>query len=122
MTTYTTEDLATWVMRLPGWLDAYETPDSTDAAFITNVYSGFYAEWVIREIAYWTETAIPEEVFWHIVRIIADAVAPSFGDAAPTEIDIENGTAVSMGKKGWNGLKRVKQVETSGLPARATYY
>lgn len=122
MTTYTTSDLATWVMRLPNWLSADETPDTADAAYITSVYSGYYAEWVIREIAYWPVAAIPEEVFWHIVRIVADAVAPTFGDAAPVEIDIENGMQVSMGKKGWNGLKRVKQVEPSGLPTQAVYF
>src|SRR5690606_50146 len=122
MTTYTTEDLATAVMRLPNWIDAHETPDTADAAFITQVYSDFYAEWVIREIAYWPEAEIPKEVFRHIVRIIADAVAPSFGDAAPVEIDIENGSPDSMGKKGWNGLKRGKQVEASGLPVQAVYF
>ena len=121
-TTYTTEDLATWVMRLPGWLDAHETPDTADAAMITMVYSGFYAELVIRDLAYWDKATIPEEVFWHIVRVIADKVAVSFGDAAPVEIDIESGTQVSMGNKGWKGLKRVKQIEASGLPVQATYY
>jgi hypothetical protein len=109
-------------MRLPGWLDAHETPDTADAAMITSFYSGFYAELVIRELAYWDKATIPEEVFWHIVRVIADKVAPAFGDAAPVEIDIENGTQVSMGKKGWNGLKRVKQVEPSGLAVQAVYF
>jgi hypothetical protein len=119
---YTTEDLATEVMRLPGWLDAHETPDSADAAYITRVYSGYYAEWVIREIAYWPEAVIPEEVFWHIVRIVADSVAPSFGDAAPTEFDIESGQQVSMGMKGWRALKRVKSVEPSGQTTQSAYF
>lgn len=121
-TTYTTEDLAIWVMRLPGWLDAHETPDAADAAMIKANYSGFYAELVFRDLAYWDEATIPEEVFWHIVRVIADKVAPAFGDAAPIEVDIENGSQVSMGKKGWNGLKRVKQIDQSGNPARAEYF
>ena len=119
---YTTEDLATWVMRLPGWLEAEETPDSADAAMITSVYSGYYAEWQIREIAYWPQATIPDEVFWHIVRIIADVVAPSFGDVSPQEVDIENGTPVSMGVKGWRGLNRVKTVEPSGLSAEGTFF
>ena len=120
---YTTEDLAIEVMRLPNWIGAQETPDAADAAYIRNVYGDLYKEWKLRGIAYWADVeAIPQEVFRHIVRIIVDSVAPSFGDAAPTEFDIETGVQMSMGKKGWNGLKRVTGRQSSGLPAQAQYF
>lgn len=120
--TKTTAQLAIKVMRLPGWLDANEEPDSEDAAFIVDTYTSMHAAWRVREIAYWPIESIPDEIFEDIVRIIADAVAPAFGDAAPTEIDIETGAPVSMGKKGWNGLKRLKAVQPSGLPVRTQYF
>jgi hypothetical protein len=120
--TKTTEDLATEVMRMNGWLDANETPDSEDAAHITRAYEGFYADWIIRDLVYWPVDAIPDEAFQHITRIIADAVAPAFGDKAPVEIDIETGQQVSMGHKGWLGLKRLTAKERTGMPAEGSYF
>lgn len=119
---HTTEELAIQVMRLPGWLDAQEEPESADAAFITNTYSDFYAEWKLKDLAYWPIGAIPDEVFQYVARIIADAVAPAFGDAAPTEFDIVSGVQVSMGYKGWTGLTRVITRERSGLSNASTYF
>lgn len=117
-----TADLAIEVMRLPGWLDANEEPDSEDAAHIVRTYTAYFNEWVLRDVAYWPLAEIPEEVFIHIVRIIADSVAPSFGDAAPQEIDIESGQPVSMGHKGWLGLKRVTSRDKTGVPTEVSYF
>jgi hypothetical protein len=119
---HTTQDLATEVMRLPGWIDATETPDAEDAAHIVRIYTDFYAEWTLRKIAYWPLTTIPDEVFQHVVRVIADAVTPSFGDDPMFEIDPESGVQVSMGVRGWKGLKRVTQRDESGLPTMGTFF
>lgn len=122
MTNYSTDDLATEVMRLPGWLDANEDPDTEDAAYITRVYSNLYDEWDIRDLAYWDKAEIPSEAFDHIARIVADKVAPAFGDSAPVEFDYESGRQVSMGAKGWSGLKRLMQRPQTGQRTQATYF
>jgi hypothetical protein len=120
----TTTELATEVMRLPNWISQDETPDSADDAHIKRIYSDWfaYAQMQEREIVYWSEDTIPNEAFLAIVRIIADMVGPSFGDPAPVEIDVETGMQVSMGKKGWNMLRRLTARESSGLSAPGTYF
>ena len=120
----TTTELATEVMRLPNWISQHETPDSADDAYIKRVYSDWfaYAQKQDRDIVYWSEAVIPNEAFLPIVRIIADLCGPAFGDPAPQEIDVETGRQVSMGKKGWNLLKRLTSRTASGLPAKATYF
>ncbi len=122
--TRTTTELATEVMRLPNWIDALETPDSADDAYIKRVYTDWfaYASTQDRDIVYWSEATIPNEAFLPLVRIIADLCGPAFGDPAPQEVDVESGRPVSMGKKGWDLLRRLTSRKTSGLPARASYY
>lgn len=120
----TTTELATEVMRLPNWISQDETPDSADDAHIKRIYSDWfaYAQKQERDIVYWSEETIPNEAFLAIVRIIVDMAGPSFGDPAPVEIDVETGMQVSMGKKGWNMLRRLTSREASGLPSPGTYY
>jgi hypothetical protein len=120
----TTTELATEVMRLPNWIAQHETPDAADAAHIKRVYSDWfaYAQEQDRDIVYWAEATIPNAAFLPVVRIIADLCGPSFGDPAPQEIDVETGQPVSMGKKGWNMLKRLTSRSTSGLPAKTAYF
>jgi hypothetical protein len=111
-------------MRLPGWLDATETPDSEDAAHIIRYYSGLYAGWKIHDMVYWDEATIPDEVFMPIVRMVVDQVAPSFDNAAPVEFDIVSGRQVSMGRKGWEEFRRIVTRPQSGKTtnARADYF
>jgi hypothetical protein len=109
-------------MLIAGWLEAQEQPDAADAAYILGHYDDHFDDWTVREIAYWDRDAIPGEAFRHIVRIIADAVAPAFGDEALTEVDGESGQPVSMGKKGWNGLRRLIERKPTGLPTMAEFF
>jgi hypothetical protein len=120
----TLTELATETMRMPGWLSAQEEADSQDAAHILRNYASLYAEWTIpgKEKAYWPYDQIPDEVFYHICRILADLVGPSFGDPAPVEIDIVSGDKVSMGVKGMRGLTRILTRERSGVPITGTWY
>jgi len=122
--TRTTTELATEVMRLMNWIAQHETPDSADDAHIKRIYSDWsaYAQKQERDIVYWSESTIPNEAFLPMVRIIADLCGPSFGDAAPVEIDVETGLQVSMGKKGWNMLRRLTAIEASGLSAPGVYF
>jgi len=120
--TRTTTELATEVMRLMNWIAQHETPDAADDAHIKRVYSDWFATAQTRDLVYWPEADIPNAAFLAIVRIVADLVGPAFGDPAPQEIDVETGSPVSMGKKGWNMLKRLTEREPSGLPSKAKYY
>lgn len=119
---YSTQDLSTEAMRLLGLLDANEEPDSEDQAYIVRIYTNLYTEWKIRDITYWPLAEIPEEAFDHIARIVADKIAPAFGDAAPTEFDFEANRQVSMGAKGWQGLKRLQQRPQTGARTTACYF
>ena len=121
----TTTDLATEVMRLPNWIAQHETPDAADDAHIKRIYADWhaYAQEQEREVVYWgAADDIPNAAFLAIVRIIADLCGPSFGDPAPVESDVETGMQVSMGKKGWNMLRRLTSKEASGLSAAGTYF
>lgn len=122
--TRTTTELATEVMRLMNWIAQHETPDAADDAHIKRIYSDWfdYAQEQDRDIVYWSQAAIPNAAFLPVVRIIADLCGPSFGEPAPQEIDVETGQPVSMGKKGWNLLKRLTSRGTSGLPSKSVYF
>lgn len=119
--THSKQDLATEAMRLLGLLEAQEVASTEDAAHIVRAYDNKFAEWQLRELAYWDAASIPPEVFQHVARMIADEVATAFGTAAPMEID-ENGDQVSMGVKGLRGLRRIIARDRSGLAAVGVYF
>ena len=121
MTTYTTEELAREAYRILGLLEGNESPDSDEQALVDSVYSGYFADWTNKEYAYWTKTAIPEEIFWPIVRVIANDISTSFLETPPVEFDSVTGAQMSMGKKGWNQFLRVIARPKSGLPTHVSY-
>jgi hypothetical protein len=108
-------------MRLLRLLEPQEEAAIEDAADIVATYEARHAEWLVREMAYWSVDAIPDVVFLPVARIIAADIASSFGAEVPMEID-ENGAPVSMGVKGMRDLKRITSSGPTGVATQAVYF
>ena len=121
MTTRTTQELATAVMRRLGAIDINKEPTDAQRSAISNLYEEKLAELIPEDRVYWTSDAIPLAVFGAMTRIIAEEFAPSIGMEIPTEQD-ETGNAVSIGNHGLMMLKRHMAREPSGVPTAATYF
>ena len=61
--TSTTADLAEAVLRELGVIDATESPEANDETYVINAYNFKFDELVDRELAYWSKTAIPNQIF-----------------------------------------------------------
>lgn len=117
----TTQDLSKKVMELLGLLDAQEDVSTEDHALISRAYADKYEELFFREIAYWPADEIDNKAFLPMARIMAAEVASAFGRPVPTEFS-EGGQPVDMGTKGLMDLRRIIQVDRSGLPTPAVYF
>lgn len=119
--TRTTQDLAQRVMEILGLLEAQESVTAEDAALIKRVYEGRHAEWAFRNLAYWQIDEIPVLAFESLAGMMAGEVAPSFSAQQPIVMD-ENGQQIGVSVKGLRDLRRIVQVEMSGLPTVGVFY
>ena len=121
MTTKTTQQLATAVMRRLGAIDMNKEPSAAERTWITQLYEDKIEELIPADRVYWTTAEIPQAIFGAMTRIIAEEFAPTIGMPVPTEQD-ESGQAMSIGNRGLMMLKRHLAVEASGLPTKAVYF
>lgn len=78
--TVTTTVLAEAVLRELGVIDATESPDSIDETYVTTAYSRKFYELRDRDLAYWNETAIPQEIFLTVRDLVMNEVRGAFGE------------------------------------------
>lgn len=83
--TSTTADLAEAVLRELGVIDATESPEATDETYVIEAYNYKYDELVDRELAYWTKTAIPNQIFLSVRDLIINEVRGAFGEPMTAE-------------------------------------
>jgi hypothetical protein len=121
MTTRTTQELATAVLRRISGIDINKEPTAAQRAEVTRLYEEKLAELIPQDKIYWEEDEIPLAVFGAMTRIIAEEFAPSIGMSTSTEMD-EGGDVVSMGEKGLRMLKRHMARAPSGVPTKAQYF
>lgn len=121
MTNKTTAQLATAVMRKLGVIDVNKQPSAAEQSMIIDLYGDKYAELKAKDMVYWSQASIPQEVFGAMVRIVAEEFAPALGKDVPTEQD-EDGKVVSIGNRGMKMLRRHVARDATGLPAKAQYF
>lgn len=81
MTTYTTQQLATRVMKDLNWIAAGETPSSDDLNWAVETCESEILMMAARGIPIWngSEISIPQEYLTALSRRIGLALAPSIG-------------------------------------------
>ena len=121
MSTKTSQDLATAVMRRLGMLDMNKEPTAAELAHIQDLYTDKLEELTGDDKVYWAAEEIPRAAFGAITRILAEEFCVSMGKDIPTEQD-ENGTPVSIGNRGLRMLRRHMATVGSGLPTKAVYF
>lgn len=112
----TTTNLADAVLRELGVVDAEETPDSVDRTYVTDRYSEKYAYLAGpgMELAYWSESSIPDEIFLTLRDLMVNEVRGAFGDPVdPNEKEAREAALLRP-------LRRHTMVESSGIPAQAS--
>lgn len=112
----TTAELATAVLRELNVIDATETPDSEDTAYITTLYQDKFEELNDKELVYWSRDEIPGPIFLAIRDLIINEARGTYGQPQTPE-DKEAREVII--------LKRVRahmHKRPSGLPVMARYY
>lgn len=115
---YTTTDLATYVLRELGVLDATESPDSEDETYVTDVYYAKHEEMSASgmHLAYWPRATIPRPVLLILRDLMMLEVAGAFGQQLdPAEKEAKERIIMSR-------LRKHVQVNSSGRPAEAEYF
>ena len=81
MTTYTTAELATRVLKDLGLIGAEETPSAADLAWATETVGSEVGLLAVKGIAIWNGSvqSVPEEYLTALSRRLGLALAPSFG-------------------------------------------
>lgn len=83
--TSTTADLAEAVLRELGVIDATESPEANDETYVIDAYNFKFDELVDRELAYWSKTAIPNQIFLAVRDLIINEVRGAFGEPMTAE-------------------------------------
>lgn len=83
--TKTTAELAEAVLRELGAIDATEDPESVDETFVIAAYGDKFAELQDRELAYWSQTAIPNAIFLVVRDLVINEVRGAFGEPMSAE-------------------------------------
>lgn len=122
----TKKQLGRAVLRRLGVIDPLADPESRDAADVWACYDATYARLSARDLTYWPnggkdDPVIPNEVFFDLVRIVAEDAAPIFGATLQPEAD-EGGSMVAPGALGMRNLRRLMGRAPTGLPTRAEYF
>lgn len=117
----TRQDLAKRAMQLLGLLEAQEDVAAEDFALIDGVYATKYAEWYLREKAWWPIDEIPDMAFHYVADQIAELISTDYGRPAP-DVKDDGGETVSIGERGRRGILRLIARERTGLPTQAMYF
>jgi hypothetical protein len=120
-TTRNEQDLAQRVMEILGMLEAQSELPAEEAALIKRVYATRYEEWFFRKIAFWPIDEIPAAAFESLAEMMTEAIAPSFGSSVPVIMD-ENGQQIAVSVRGLRNMRRIIQIEASGLPTTSNYF
>ncbi len=117
-TTRTTTELATAVLRKLSQIDATESSDDHAEAktVITDSYNDKYYELRFKDLAYWTQTSIPVEVFSAIRDLVALDVSGHFGQPVTPE-DYESREQITLKR-----LRRITGAQHSKNNTQALYY
>lgn len=104
-----------------GVLNATESPEAQDAAFVENRYDAKLEEWRDLGLVYWPNTdrntaEIPDVVYAVLCDLMGNEVAGAFGKAGPIE-EKEAREALILKR-----LRRIMSKRGTGEPTRATYY
>lgn len=118
MATKTTTELASAVLQRLNVIGPDQAANADDAAFVTSTYSAKFEELEDEELAYWTETAIPEKVFRPLVNIMAGECAVEFHAGAPKLVEMY----VLLGERGMMKLRAIVSKPDEDEPVRADYF
>lgn len=117
MTTYTTAELATRVLKDLGLVAAEETPTAADLSWATETVQSEIMMMATKGIPVWngSEAVVPQEYLTTLSRRCGLAVAPSFGliDIASAEVAMEAAET---------NLKRMGTILPSGATTEAEYF
>lgn len=116
MANYTQVNLATRVLRDLNVIDAAETPDTEDAAFVTEKYVTKYEELADEELCYWPLDAIPGAIFQSVCDLVKNEVQSAFGTPQAPE-DKEARELIILRR-----IRRHMHKRSSGQPVKATYF
>ena len=114
--TKTTTELAEAVLRELGVFDATESPETIDQTFVVAAYGDKYAELQDRELAYWSQTAIPTTIFLTVRDLTINEVRGAFGEPM-SAMDKENQEIIILRQ-----LRRHTQVRASGHATQTDYF
>ena len=114
--TKTTADLAEAVLRELGAIDATEDPESVDETFVIAAYGDKFAELQDRELAYWSQTAIPNAIFLVVRDLVINEVRGAFGE--PMSADQKESQEIIILRR----LRQHIQVRPSGHQNEAVYF
>jgi hypothetical protein len=117
MTTYTTAELATRVLKDLGLIAAEETPSAADLSWAEETVSSEIMQMSARGIPIWngSDVEVPQEYLTILSRRIGLAIAPSYGltDAVKATVAIE---AVER------NLRVLGTIPATGTTQTADYY
>lgn len=114
--TKTTAELAEAVLRELGAIDATEDPESVDETFVIAAYGDKFAELQDRELAYWSQTAIPNAIFLVVRDLVINEVRGAFGE--PMSADQKESQEIIILRR----LRQHIQVRPSGHQNEAVYF
>lgn len=118
MATKTTTELASAVLERLKVIGPDQSATADEAAFVTSIYSAKFEELEDEELAYWTESAIPEKVFRPLVNILAGECAIEFHAGAPNLVEMY----ATFGERGMMKLRAIVSKPDSDEPVRAVYF
>lgn len=117
MTTYTTADLATRLLRDLGLIGAEETPSAPDVTWANETIQAEIESMSAENIKLWggSYVSIPGEYFTPLSARIGIAVAPAFGLITLAEAE--------LGKEALNKrLRKISAVPATGERAESEYF
>ncbi len=115
----TEDELALEVLQEMGVVDATETsPDSDDAAKVTNAYEILYSELIAPpyELAYWEMATIPSAVFFTLRDLVINEIQGAFGNPMDAAARRDQKEIVLL------RLRAHVALEGSKLPVTADYF
>jgi hypothetical protein len=123
---FTKKRLGTYVLRRLGIFDPLANSESQDAADVWAAYDAVFTRLSARDLTYWENgdkdaEVIPKEVFFDLVRIVSDDVAPILNAQIKPEPD-ESGNMLAPSVIGMRNLRRLIGRSPTGLPTRAEYF
>lgn len=116
MSTKTTTELATAVLRHLSVIDAVESPSAEDLSFIEELYADKFEELNDMELTYWAPDEVPQPIFLAIRDLIANEARGNYGE--PMGVDAKEAAEIIILKR----IRRHMAQRSSGLPTRAQYF